>query len=180
MAYREDIRRHTNQGTNGGWLSHMLTQPGLWALLQYRLASTIYRSAMRSILKRPFLLVMTVWQKLIEALTGIRLPHTATIGAGLCVGNAGNIFLNDNVVIGINCKLSYGVAIVLSGRGEQRGVPVIGDRVCFGENAIVAGKIRVGDDAVIGANSLVISNIPDGCTVTGVPAEIVGGNGSRG
>lgn len=177
-AYRADVRRYTAYGESGA-LRQILTQQGLWALLQYRLASSLYRAAMPSILKRPFLLAMVVWQKLIEITTGICLPYTAQIGAGLYIGHFGNIILNSDIVMGCDCNLSQGVTIGVSGRGDRRGVPVIGNRVYFGANATVAGKIRVGDDAVIGANSLVTADVPDGCTVVGVPAEIVSRKGSQ-
>lgn len=177
-AYRADVRRYTAYGESGA-LRQILMQQGLWALLQYRLASSLYRAAMPSILKRPFLLAMVVWQKLIEITTGICLPYTAQIGAGLYIGHFGHIILNSDLVMGRDCNLSQGVTIGVSGRGDRRGVPFIGNRVYFGANATVAGKIRVGDDAVIGANSLVTADVPDGCTVVGVPAEIVSRKGSQ-
>ncbi|HMV46449.1 MAG TPA: DapH/DapD/GlmU-related protein [Blastocatellia bacterium] len=177
-AYCADVRRYTAYGESGA-LRQVLTQQGLWALLQYRLASAVYQSALPAVLKRPLLLLMVVWQKLIEIAAGICLPYTAQIGAGLYIGHFGHIILNSGVVIGSECNLSQGVTIGVSGRGARRGVPVIGDRVYFGANATVAGKIRVGNDAVIGANSLVTSDVPDGCTVLGVPAEIISRKGSQ-
>lgn len=177
-AYRADVGRYTAYGESGA-LRQMLTQQGLWALLQYRLASSVYRAALPSVLKRPLLLAMVVWQKLIEITTGVSLPYTAEIGAGLYIGHFGHIIINGGVVMGGDCNLSQGVTIGVSGRGDRRGVPVIGDRVYFGANATVAGRIRVGDDVAIGANSLVITDVPDGCTVVGVPAEIVSRKGSQ-
>lgn len=172
--YREDIRRYVDSGTKAGLLKQMLTHRELWALLQYRMASAIYRWAIPATLKRSLLFVMAVWQKFIQFTTGIYLPCTATIGPGLYIGHFGNITLDGNVIIGSNCNLLQGVSIVVSGRGECRGVPVIGDRVHLGVNATIAGKIRVGDNTTIAANSLVISDVPDGCSVAGIPAEIVG------
>lgn len=177
-AYRADVRRYTAYGESGA-LRQIMTQQGLWALFQFRLASAIYHAAMPSILKRPFLLAMVFWQKLIEIMTGICLPYTAQIGAGLYIGHFGHIILNSGVVMGSDCNLSQGVTVGVSGRGDRRGVPVIGDRVYFGANATVAGKILVGSDVVIGANSLVTADVPDGCTVVGVPAEIVSHKGSQ-
>jgi serine O-acetyltransferase len=145
-AYREDIRQFTAlSGKNA--IHQMLTQQGLWALMQYRMASAVYRSSLPEVLKRFFLMFLIVWQKLIEVITGIHLP--------------------------CNCQLSQGVTIGVSGRGEQRGSPIIGDRVYFGANATVAGKIRIGNDAVIGANSLVVCDVPEASTVFGVPAQII-------
>ncbi len=179
VAYREDIRRYVNAETNISFLRQILTQRGLWALLQYRLASAIYRWTLPAIIKRPLLVLMAMWQKFVEITTGICLPCTAIIGPGLYIGHYGHIFLNGNVVIVCNCNLLQGVAIVVSGRGEHRGVPVIGNRVHFGANATVAGNIRVGDDATIAANSLVITDVPDGCSVSGIPAEIISREYSR-
>jgi serine O-acetyltransferase len=175
--FRKDIGRYEAY-RNRGVLTQLLTQQGLWALLQYRVASAIYRSSMPAVVQRPLLLLASAWQKLIEVTTGISLPYTATIGPGFYIGHFGNIIVNGEAVIGANCNISQGVTIGVSGRGERRGVPTIGDRVYIGANAVVAGKILVGDDAVIGANSLVVSDVPNASTAVGVPAVIVDGNGS--
>ncbi|MDP5101339.1 MAG: serine acetyltransferase, partial [Nonlabens sp.] len=79
---------------------------------------------------------------------------------------------------GSHCNISQGVTIGVSGRGEHRGVPVIGNNVYIGANATIAGKIIVGNRAVIGANSLVINDVAEGTTVVGVPALKVSDNDS--
>jgi serine O-acetyltransferase len=178
QEYCSDIRRYTSY-SHRGMIIQILTQQGLWALLQYRVASAIYRSELPSVLKRILLLLTTIWQKLIEITTSISLPYTASIGPGLYIGHFGPIVVNGSAVIGSNCNLSQGVTIGVSGRGSRRGVPVIGDRVYIGANAVIAGKISVSSDVVIAANSLVISDIPGHCTVIGVPAVIVNTKGSE-
>jgi serine O-acetyltransferase len=175
--YRRDIGRYKAY-RDRGVLTQLLTQQGLWALLQYRIASAIYRSSLPTIVRRPLLLLASAWQKLIEILTGISLPYTASIGPGFYVGHFGNIIVNGEAIIGSNCNISQGVTIGVSGRGERRGVPTIGDRVYIGANAVVAGNILVGDDVVIGANSLVISDVPAASTAVGVPAIILDRNSS--
>src|SRR5205085_4361981 len=129
------VERYTEYA-GGGSLIQVFTQQGLWALLQYRLAAAIYDAAWPGLFKRWLLLWMVAWQKLIEITTGICLPYTAVIGPGLYIGHFGNIILNGKAVLGSNCNLSQGVTIGVSGRGAQRGVPRIGDRVYFGANAI--------------------------------------------
>ena len=175
--YREDVRRYTEY-SGGSALWQMLAQQGLWALLEYRIASSVYRSPLPPVLKRPLLLLFLAWQKLVEIVTGISLPHSASIGSGLYIGHFGHMIVNGNAVIGARCNLSQGVTIGVSGRGEKRGVPVIGNRVYVGANAVVAGKILVGDDVIIGANSLVTRDVPSGTTVLGVPAKVVATDGS--
>ncbi|MBS1790728.1 MAG: serine acetyltransferase [Acidobacteria bacterium] len=178
-VYREDVKRYVDSETRVDFLRQILTQRGLWALLQYRLASAIYRWTVPTILKRPLIWMMAVWHKLVELTTGIQLPYTATIGPGLYIGHVGRVFLEDDVIIGSHCNMLQGVAIVRSGRGDGCGVPTIGDRVHFGPNATVAGKIRIGDDTTIAANALVITDMPSGCSVAGIPAEIIGRNYPR-
>lgn len=177
-AYKCDIARYVAYA-GGGALRQILTQQGLWALLQYRLAFAVHQSRLPHGLKRPILLFCVLWQKCMEVITGISLPYTARIGPGLYIGHYGNIILSGKAVLGCSCNLSQGVTVGVSGRGERRGVPVIGDRVYIGANAVVAGAITVGDDSVIGANSLVITDVSANSTFVGVPAVKTSDRGSE-
>lgn len=174
--FHRDVGRYAEYG--GRPLVQLLSQQGLWALFQYRAASALHRSALPRWIKRPLLVAAVVWQKGVEIVTGISLPYSATLGPGLYIGHFGPIVVNGGAVMGERCNLSQGVTIGVSGRGERRGVPVIGSRVYIGANAVVAGRIRVGDDAVVGANSLVTTDVPPHTTVVGVPARVVSDAGS--
>lgn len=176
--YLRDIQRYTAYSSKGR-LVHILTQQGLWALLQHRIAVAVYGSSLPGFIKKPVLLLLVIWQKVIEILTGISLPYSAKIGPGMYIGHFGNIIVNGKAVIGSDCNLSQGVTIGVSGRGEKRGVPEIGNRVYIGANAIIVGRILVGDDAVISGNSLVNCDVPPHCTVVGVPAIVVNNKGSE-
>ncbi len=154
-------------------MSLLLTEQGLWALLQYRLASALYRSNLPLVVKVPLLTLAVATQKIIEIVVGITIPYQASIGPGLYIGHFGNIVLSSDAVIGQTCNLSQGVTIGVSGRGARRGVPKIGNRVYIAANAVVVGKISIGDDVVIAANSLVIADVPAHTTVMGVPAQVV-------
>jgi serine O-acetyltransferase len=179
-SYKADFARYRTMRPGTSALTLILTEQGLWALLQYRLASGIHRSGLPGFLKRPILLGAGIVQKLTEMTTGISLPYRARIGPGLDIGHFGNILLHQDVVIGHTCNVSQGVTIGSSGRGPCKGTPVIGHRVYLATNAVVAGPIKVGDDAVVGANSLVTRDVPAGVTVLGVPARVVGHHGSSG
>jgi serine O-acetyltransferase len=177
--YRQDIARYREYRGNRSALSIVLTEQGLWALLQYRIASAVYCSHLPSVVKKPLLVLAVIAQKWIEIVAGITLPYQASIGPGLYIGHFGNIVLGTEVVMGHTCNISQGVTIGVSGRGEQRGVPHIGDRVYIAANAVVVGKITVGDDAVIAANSLVTRDVAAHTTVIGVPAYMVNTHGSE-
>lgn len=158
----------------------ILTQQGLWALVVYRINNAIYNSKMPLLIKKFLLIFGVINQKWIEIITGISLPYKSKIGHSFYIGHFGNIIINANSVIGTNCNISQGVTIGVSGRGEKRGVPIIGDNVYFGANSTVAGKIIIGDNALIGANSLVVDDVKPGTTVVGVPAKMVSTNDSKG
>jgi serine O-acetyltransferase len=123
---------------------------------------------------------LVVSQKLIEILTGISLPFQADLAPGIYIGHFGPTLVHVDARIGTGCNLSQGVNIGESGRGDRRGVPVIGRRVYIGANAVVAGKIQVGDESVIAANALVIRDVPPGCTVVGNPATVASSRGTVG
>jgi serine O-acetyltransferase len=72
--------------------------------------------------------------------------------------------------IGRNCTI---IASVTFGMRNEHAFPVIGDNVFIGTGARVLGGIRIGDDAVVGANAVVIKDVPDGATVVGIPAKII-------
>ena len=177
-AYRADFARYCTMRPEASVLTLVLTEQGLWALFQYRLTSGLYRSRLPTVVKRPSLLLAGIAQKFTEMLTGISLPYRAIIGPGLYIGHFGNIIVHEDVIIGHTCNLSQGVTIGSSGRGAAKGTPVIGHRVYLATNAVIAGRIRVGDDAVVGANSLATRDVPALATVLGVPAKVVGHRGS--
>jgi serine acetyltransferase len=81
-------------------------------------------------------------------------------------------------VIGKNCNLSQGVTLGVSGRGDRRGAPTLGNRVYIAANAVVAGKITIGDDVVIGACTVVTSSVPPRTVVAGNPAQVRSHRGS--
>jgi len=179
QSFRQDIQRYRLHRSSSSLFVILCTEQGLWALAQYRLASSIYQATLPPLLKQILLGIMVILQKIIEILTGICLPYAATIGPGFYIGHFGNIFINHQAVIGSRCNISQGVTIGISGRGSRRGVPKIGNNVYIGTNAVIIGKITVGDDAVIAANSLVNANVPPHVTMLGVPARIHSQHGSE-
>lgn len=106
--------------------------------------------------------------------TGISIPP-GTFGPGLSVAHCGNIVVNDRVRVGSFCRIHSGTNIGV----HQGGVPVLGDRVYVAPGAVLYGAITIGDDVLVGANSVVNCDVPSGVTVAGAPARIIARSGSE-
>lgn len=160
------------------WLADLRRYPvrpfrkeqSIWAIWVYRLGRRLDRRKQDS---WHWTLTKVYWTlfRLVETLTGVSLPKSAQIGPGLRIHHFGNIFIHPDVNIGANCTLRQGVTI--GNRIEGGPVPVIGDNVDFGAYAQVFGGVRVGNNCRIGAMSVVLCDVPDGCTAVGVPARII-------
>jgi serine O-acetyltransferase len=148
-----------------------LTQ-GFWASCVYRLSRA---ALLRTRLARPF---VALAQKLVEIVTGISLPAQSEIGEGLYIGHYGSIIVAADARIGHNCSLAQNVTVGVAGNGENRGAPVIGNRVFIGAHSIIVGRITVGDDAVICAGSVLTRSVPARAVVMGNPARVVSYDGS--
>jgi serine acetyltransferase len=179
QLYRSDIARYRQYRPGVSPLNLLFTHQGLWALLEHRIASGVNNAALPPVIKRPCLYALEIWQKAVEILTGISISCEACIGPGFYIGHFGPIFIGKDAIIGAHCSISHGVTIGESGRGTQRGTPRLGDRVLIGANAVLAGKLSVGNDAVIAPNSLVIYDVSESSVMMGVPAKCFSMAGSR-
>jgi len=149
-----------------------LREQSIWAITVYRFGAWAdeRRSAVaRRVLDRLY------WPlfRITEVLTGVSFTKRTSIGPGLRIHHFGNIFVNERSRIGADCTLRQGVTI---GSVDDDGpAPVLGDRVELGAYAQVLGGVIVGDDARVGAMSVVLADVPAGCTVAGAPARVVSG-----
>ena len=175
---RSDYVKYRRYGS--GFLATIFLTQGFWASFQYRIAHLVYVNIRNKRIRKIVMIPFYVWQKLIEIVTGISIPAAATIGHSFYIGHFSGIIINSNAILGSNCNISQGVTIAVSGIGERRGVPKIGNNVYIGAGAVVAGEISVGDNVVIGACSLVNRDLPENAVALGVPAQIVSNKGSEG
>lgn len=178
--FRRDLQRYycclDNPSSRLRRLKAIWGRVAIWAIATYRFGQYLHYEApawLRIILRIPYALV----QRFIQLLVGINLPPAAQIGPGLYIAHHGGIWVNPQVVIGANCNLSQEVTIGIAGT-TNRGTPMIGDRVWIGPKATINGPFRIGNGAVIAANSLVVTDVPENAVVFGVPAKIMSYSGS--
>jgi serine O-acetyltransferase len=167
--FSADVARYREKGSHGKelWLN-----PAVWAIGCYRLGSWLYVAKPFLLIRIPLKLVSFLANKFCEIFMEMCIDPHATIGEGLYIGHIGGVHINPQAVLGKDCDLAHRVTIGASAMGRQ-GAPVLGDNVYIGTGATLVGKIKVGNGAKIAANTLVITNVPDGATVMGVPGRII-------
>lgn len=105
-----------------------------------------------------------------SAVTGADIPLNSRLGGGLLLPHPNGIVIHPASRIGANCLIFQQVTI---GTGRKPGVPHIGGHVDIGAGAKLLGGICIGEHARIGANAVVLDDVPAGCTAIGVPAIVV-------
>ena len=143
----------------------VLTYPGLHAVWAHRVAHRLWTAD----LKFPARLVAAA----ARLLTGVDIHPAATIGERFFIDHATGVVIGETTVIGDDCTIYQGVT--LGGTSLEKGKrhPTIGDRVVVGAGAKVLGPIVIGADARVGANSVVVRDVPPGAVVVGVPGQII-------
>ncbi len=157
---RADLRAH---GGNFG-------AQGFWALVVYRFGR--WRYGVRPLpLRKLCSLVYRILYKLVQIVTGIELPCEVELGRNFVIDHFGGIVVSGYARFGDNCRIRNGVVVGLA-RTDDPCAPVIGDNVDIGAGAKVLGRIRVGNNVLIGANAVVTRDVPDDSLAVGIPAVI--------
>lgn len=100
------------------------------------------------------------------------IPYKVQIGEGTTFPHAAlGVVIHPDAVIGRNCKILH--CTTIGGRGQREGLPIIGDNVLIGCHAQILGPIHIGENSIIGANSVVISDVPKNSVAIGSPATVI-------
>lgn len=167
---REDIRNMVEKdpaARNG--LEVLICYPGIWALIFHRPAHWLYLHHC------PFL--ARVISQLTRFFTGIEIHPGATIGRRCFIDHGMAVIIGETTEIGDDVTIYQGVTLGGTGKDTGKRHPTIGNRVVVSSGAKVLGPFKVGDDVKIGAGSVVLKEVPPGCTVVGIPGTIVRRNG---
>jgi serine O-acetyltransferase len=157
---RDDLRSY-----GGNWGAQ-----GLWVMAVYRFGRWRY-GVRPAILRKCFSLIYHVLFKLVQILTGVELPCEARVGRNFVIDHFGGVIISGHASFGDNCRIRDGVVVGLR-RVEEKHAPTIGNNVDIGSGAKLLGSIRVGDNVLIGANAVVLCDVPDNSVAVGVPAVV--------
>ncbi|MBE6885374.1 MAG: serine O-acetyltransferase [Ruminococcaceae bacterium] len=152
-------------------LEIFLLYSGFHALCFYRIANWFYRHHL-------FFLARMISQ-LGRFFTGIEIHPGATIGRGLFIDHGTGVVIGETTIIGDNCTIYQGVTLGGTGKDKGKRHPTLGDNVLVGSGAKILGPFKVGNNAKVAANAVVLEEIPDDATAVGVPARVVRRKGQR-
>ncbi|HEC83689.1 MAG: serine acetyltransferase [Candidatus Parabeggiatoa sp. nov. 2] len=155
------------------WQMHErdITRQGFWVMLVYRFGRWRYTIKKRWI-RLPFSFLYKVLYLFIQIMTGIELPCEAKVGRRFTIEHFGGIIVSGDASFGDDVIIRNGVTVGLR-HTSVRGSPTIGNRVDIGAGAKLLGPIHIGDDVAIGANAVVIKDVPANSIAVGVPARII-------
>jgi serine O-acetyltransferase len=156
----------------------LLRNPGLQATAVHRVERQLYALDRPGPLLRVCRVGVLALRKVVDVVTGIWIARDARLDGGVYIAHSGGVVIGP-AVIGPNCNLGHGVTIGIN-EGADPGCPTLGARVQMGPGAVALGAIQIGDDAVIGANSVVTRSVPPRGVAIGVPATVRSGRGSFG
>lgn len=148
------------------------TKPGFRTIAVHRFG--VWRMSIRSkILRAPFSLIYRIAFRRCRNVYGIELPYSVNLGRRVIVEHQGGIVIHGNSKIGDDTIIRQNCTLGIRHLDQRNAAPTIGRRVSIGAGAVILGAIEIGDGCVIGANAVVLCDLPKGATAVGIPAKIV-------
>jgi serine O-acetyltransferase len=158
---REDFEAHGRDAT----------RPGFQAVAVYRFG--VWRMGIEpKPLRAPFSVLYRALYRTVRNLYGIEVPYSAKIGRRVIFEHQHGIVVHGETVIGDDCIIRQGVTLGIRSLDRLTEAPVLGRGVNIGAGAVIIGRVHVGDGAAIGANAVVLKDVPAGALAIGVPAKI--------
>lgn len=159
---REDLTAHGNDITRPGFQTLAIYRVGVWN-----------RSLKSRLLRAPLSVVTRTLHVLTRNFYGIELPFSATIGRRVVFEHQHGIVVHGNCQIGDGCIIRQGCTLGIRRMTELDKAPVLGKGVSLGAGCKILGDVKIGDGADIGANAVVLQNVPRGALAVGIPAKVI-------
>lgn len=156
------------------WIAHDCdwTRPGFRAIAVQRFG--VWRMKIQpKLLRAPFSILYLALYRKIRNTYGIELSYSIKLGRRVIIEHQHGIVIHGNCTIGDDCIIRQGVTLGNRYLDKPFDAPKLGHRVNVGAGAKIFGNVTIGDDANIGANAVVLCDVPAGATAVGVPAKII-------
>lgn len=143
------------------WLSY----PGLHARWSHVVEHWLWNHGIKSIAR--------ISSQFTRFMTGVEIHPAAVIGRRFFIDHAMGVIIGETTIIGDDCTLYQGVTLGGTGKETGKRHPTLGNNVMVGVGAAVLGSITIGDNSKVGGGAVVVSDVPENCTVVGIPARVV-------
>lgn len=162
-AYLKSIKERDPAARHA--LQILLTYPGVHALFWYRIAHAFWNLHLK--------LLAEIIMQAVRFFTLIEIHPGATIGRRLFIDHGAGVVIGATAIIGDDCLMFHGSTLGGTGHAHAKRHPTLGNRVLVGTGAKILGNITIGDDAKIGADTVVLHDVPTGATVVGEKSHIL-------
>lgn len=156
--YIESVKRRDPAATST--LEILLCYSGIHAVLFHRIAHFLYKNG--------FKVLARLFSQINRFLTGIEIHPAAIIGKRLFIDHGMGIVIGETTEIGDDVTIYQGATLGGTGRESGKRHPTIGDGAMISCGARVLGPIRIGNNAKIGANAVILRDVPENCTAVGI------------
>jgi len=144
----------------------LILYPSVHALIAYRISNKLYK-------KKCYFLARLISQ-LWRGFTGIEIHPGATIGKGFFIDHGMGVVIGETAVVGDHVLMYHGATLGATGKDNSgKRHPTVGNNVIIGSGVKVLGNVTIGDNSKIGANAVVLKDIPANSTAVGIPAKII-------
>ncbi|MEW6145007.1 MAG: serine O-acetyltransferase [Thermodesulfobacteriota bacterium] len=148
-------------------LEVIVAYPGFQAIVSHRIAHRLW--------KKNFKFAARVMSQLSRFFTGIEIHPGAEIGKGFFIDHGMGVVIGETSEIGENVTIYHGVTLGGTSFTKGKRHPTVGNNVTVGAGAKILGPLSIGDNSKVGANSVVIRDVPANSTVVGIPGSVVPG-----
>lgn len=146
-------------------LEVIICYPGVHALLGHRLSHWLWHHHAR--------IVARAFAELTRMLTGVEIHPAAVLSPGVFIDHATGVVIGETAEVGADVTIYQGVTLGGTSLDKGKRHPTIGDRVIIGSGAKILGPVTIGDDCRVGANAVVLTAVPPGSVVVGVPGQVI-------
>tara|TARA_B110000483_G_scaffold50771_1_gene63177 strand:- start:1975 stop:2550 length:576 start_codon:yes stop_codon:yes gene_type:complete len=169
-----DLYRYKSLTGLKGFIFAYFAFNGFRVTFWFRITQYIQSTRLPRIVKRVFVFILLRQQ----SSTGVELNPGTEIGPGLYIPHGGGIVISPSSQIGSNCYISHGVTIGKVHTGPREGTPTLCDDVFLGPGVKVLGNLTIYRNAAVGANSVVLDDVPRDSFAAGMPARVVAARGA--
>ncbi|MCC0784097.1 serine O-acetyltransferase [Clostridioides sp. ES-S-0108-01] len=142
-----------------------LLYPSVHAMIMHRVAHALY--------KKKMLFTARLISQISRFMTGIEIHPGAKMGEGILIDHGMGVVIGETAEVGNRVTIYQGATLGATGKDTGKRHPTVGDDVLIGAGTKILGPLNIGSNSKIGANSVVVKDVPNDATVVGIPAKIV-------